>query len=292
MYIYKPVVKWAGGKSKLIKQLSSYLPKYFNNYHEPFLGGAALFFYLAPEINQRKATAYLSDLTEELINLYQVIQNNVEELIETAKTHKYEKEYYYKIRALDPSTMTNIERAARILYLNKTCFNGLYRVNKKGKFNVSFGDYTDPIIVDEATLRNAGNAFQYSEIFHADFESVLKNAQQGDFVYLDPPYVPVSATSDFTQYTPGSFNINDHKRLKDVFDTLVTRGCYVMLSNSNTEFVANLYSEYNKKTVTASRAINSNTAKRGAVKELLILSYNDSDIDLPVRTDNERRCQI
>jgi len=283
MYDYKPVVKWAGGKSKVINQLSRYIPKSFNNYHEPFVGSGALFFYLVPNLIIRNTMAYLSDSVEELINLYQVIKNNVEDLIRISKEHKYEKEYYYRVRSLNPTKMSDVERASRILYLNKTCFNGLYRVNKKGEFNVSFGDYVDPVIVDEITLQNASKAFQFAKIIHGDFELVLKNAQKGDFVYLDPPYVPLSATSNFTQYTSGSFTISDHKRLKNVFERLKERGCYVMLSNSNTDFVVNLYSGYNIKTVNVSRAINSNTAKRGAVKELIILSYKDSETCLSVK---------
>lgn len=274
---YKPVVKWAGGKAKLISQFQEYMPQRFNNYHEPFLGGGALFFHLASDLIAGNATAYLSDLVEELINLYQVIQNNVDDLIRVSRTHRYEKEYYYQIRALDPSQMADIERASRILFLNKTCFNGLYRVNKKGQFNVSFGDYTDPVIVNEEALRGASGALRHAKIFSGDFELVLNNAQKGDFVYLDPPYVPLSSTSDFTQYTPDSFGAFDHKRLKNVFDELTSRGCYVMLSNSYTEFVIDLYSGYNVKTINAARAINSNTAKRGAIKELLILSYSDSE---------------
>lgn len=275
MSFYKPVVKWAGGKTKVIGQLSRYIPQEFKNYHEPFVGGGAMFFHLVHELIKKNAVAFLSDMVEELINLYQVIKKDVDSLIEESKKHRYEKNYYYEVRSLDPNNMTKVERASRMLFLNKTCFNGLYRVNRKGRFNVSFGDYKDPVIVDEAALSNASRAFRYAEIFHGDVELVLKNAQKGDFIYLDPPYVPLSATSDFTQYTPGSFNAYDHERLKDIFEGLEAKGCYVMLSNSNTDFVARLYSGYNIKTISASRAINSNTKKRGAIKELLILSYDD-----------------
>ena len=277
---YKPVIKWAGGKSRLVRQFSRYIPTEFNNYHEPFVGGGALFFYLFPEIRKRNAKAYLSDLVEELINLYKIVKSDVEELITISKKHIYDEKYYYKIRSLDPCKMSDIEKASRTLYLNKTCFNGLYRVNSKGQFNVSFGDYIDPVIVDEANLRKASEAFQSAEIFHADFEVVLANAGKGDFIYLDPPYVPLSTTSNFTQYTSGSFNVNDHKRLKNVFDQLKARGCYVMLSNSNTDFVKDLFSSNNIKTINASRAINSNTARRGTIKELVILSYLDDEIGL------------
>lgn len=280
---YKPVVKWAGGKSKILNSLSNFIPQRFNDYHEPFVGSGALFFHLIPALINNKGTAYLSDFVEELINLYHVIKVNVEGLINETKKHRYEKKYYYNLRSIDPSKLSDVERASRILFLNKTCFNGLYRVNKKGQFNVSFGDYNNPVIVDETTLRNASKAFQIANVFHADFEIVLNNAQKNDFIYLDPPYVPLSATSDFTQYTSNSFNISDHKRLKDAFDTLKARGCYVMLSNSATDFVTNLYAGYNIKTVNVSRAINSNPAKRGAVKELIILSYPDSKFGLSAK---------
>ncbi len=292
MSTYKPVVKWAGGKSKVISQLSKYIPQAFNDYHEPFVGGGAMFFYLVPDLINRNGKVYLSDLVKDLIILYAAIKNNVEELIRKSKEHKYEKEYYYKIRSLNPFGMPDIERASRMLFLNKTCFNGLYRVNKKGQFNVSFGDYKDPVIVDEMALRSASRAFQIAEISHGDFELVLKNAQKGDFIYLDPPYVPLSATSDFTQYTPGLFNAYDHKRLKDVFDNLKEKGCYVMLSNSDTDFVVDLYSGYNIKTINASRAINSNIKKRGAVKELLILSYADSETRLHLVAQERKEVQV
>lgn len=280
---YKPVVKWAGGKSKIINQLARYIPNIFNNYHEPFVGGGALFFYLFPELRKRNAKAYIADSVEELINLYEVIRDNVEELINISKKHVYDKDYYYKIRALKPSEMTDLERASRTLYLNKTCFNGLYRVNSKGQFNVSFGDYTDPIIVNEVSLRCASEAFKYANIYNGDFELVLNNVRAGDFVYLDPPYVPLSATSDFTKYTSGSFTINDHMRLKRAFDLLKEKGCYVMLSNSDTDFVKELYSGCNIKRVSALRAINSKTTKRGAITELVILSYLDSEIEITSR---------
>lgn len=273
----KPVVKWAGGKSKIISQLSRYFPKDFNNYHEPFVGGGALFFHLFPIIKQMNTRAYLSDNVEELINLYKIIRDDIETLVNVSKTHIYDEEYYYKIRSQDPKKLSKAQRASRILYLNKTCFNGLYRVNSKGQFNVSFGDYTDPVIVDKETLRYASEAFRYARLFTGDFELVLENAQKNDFVYLDPPYVPLSATSNFTGYTAGSFGFSDHKRLREVFGKLEAKGCYVMLSNSNTDFVRELYSDYNIKTVNAMRAINSDAAKRGSIKELLILSYPDSE---------------
>ena len=275
MLYYKPIVKWAGGKTKIINQFAKYIPKDFNNYHEPFVGGGALFFYLIPNLIEKRKKGYLSDSVEELINLYQTIKNDVHNLINETNKHVYQKEYYYHVRSLNPLELSDLERASRVLYLNRTCFNGLYRVNKKGQFNVSFGDYVNPVIVDETALRNANQAFQHAEIFCSDFEVVLDNAKEKDFVYLDPPYVPLSTTSDFTKYTPNAFNVNDHKRLKVVFESLKAMGCFVMLSNSDTDYTRELFSDYNIKTVNATRAINSNTARRGAIKELIILSYDD-----------------
>lgn len=277
-YPLKPVIKWAGGKTKILNQLSKYFPSEYCNYHEPFMGGGAVFFYLFEEIKNKNAKAYLSDSIEEIINLYKVIRDDVQMLINTSKKHIYDQNYYYSIRSQDPAQLNNVERASRTLYLNKTCFNGLYRVNSKGQFNVSFGDYTDPVIVNEEVLRNASYTFQQAELNTADFEIVLENARAGDFVYLDPPYVPLSPTSNFTGYTSGSFGFSEHRRLREVFGALQARGCYVMLSNSNTDFVRELYRGCNIKTINASRAINSVASKRGSIKELVIMSYPDNDM--------------
>ncbi len=280
MFQFKPILKWVGGKSKLINQLVEYIPATFNDYHEPFLGGGALFFHLAPQIISRNSRAYLSDLVEELINLYQVVKGDVDGLICEAKKHVYDKEYYYEVRALDPFKMSDFERAARMLYLNKTCFNGLYRVNKSGQFNVSFGDYKNPTIVNEKNLRAASEAFICASFFQADFKIVLENAKCGDFVYFDPPYVPLTATSNFTQYTSEPFGAREQEELKDVFNSLKKRGCYVMLSNSNSEFVKDLYRGHNIKMVSANRPINSNAKKRGPIKELVVLSYSDKELSI------------
>ena len=277
-YPLKPVVKWAGGKAKILNQLSNYFPYDFCNYHEPFMGGGAVFFYLFAEIRGKNAKAYLSDSIEEIINLYRVIRDDVEMLITISKKHIYDQQYYYNIRSQDPAELSDAQRASRTLYLNKTCFNGLYRVNSKGRFNVSFGDYTDPVIVNEAALRNASRTFQQAELYAGDFETVLDNAGAGDFVYLDPPYVPLSPTSNFTGYTSGAFSMADHRRLREVFGILQARGCYVMLSNSNTDFVRDLYRGCNIKTINAIRAINSVASKRGSIKELVVLSYPDQDM--------------
>ena len=278
MVNYKPVIKWAGGKSKVVNQLSKYIPERFNNYHEPFLGGGALFFYLYSMIKSNKKEAFLSDSVDELVNLYKIIRDDVDNLISISGKHVYDEQYYYEVRAQDTSKLNNLQRASRFLYLNKTCFNGLYRVNRKGQFNVSFGSYDNPVIIDENALLNASIAFKLAELSTGDFSLVLDKAQKHDFVYLDPPYVPLSATSNFTGYTPGSFSAADHNRLREAFEELSLRGCYVMLSNSNTDYVRDLYYNCNIKTINVMRAINSDVTKRGAIKELLILSYQDSEI--------------
>lgn len=272
---YKPIVKWAGGKSRVLNQLIPFFPKEFRSYHEPFLGGGAVFFRLFPELKHNSATTYLSDLNEELIYFYKVVRDDVENLINSAKTHIYEKEYYYHIRSLNPNKLTRLERASRMLYLNKTCFNGLWRVNSKGEFNVSFGRYKNPVIVDEIALQNASTALQHAELSACSYEKVLNNAKPGDFIYLDPPYMPLSSTANFSSYTRERFTIEDHQLLKIVFDELTDIGCYVALSNSDTDMVRELYGQYNIKEIKATRAINSNAKRRGPITELLILSYPD-----------------
>ena len=277
-FLLKPVVKWAGGKTRILNQLAKYFPHHYCNYHEPFMGGGAVFFHLFAAIKAKKTVAYLSDSNEELINLYQVIRDDVETLITVSKEHIYDHQYFYDVRAQNPLEMSDVQRASRTLYLNKTCFNGLYRVNSKGQFNVPFGDYTAPVIVNEAALRQASCAFRQAELYAGDFGIVLENARAGDFVYLDPPYVPLSPTSNFTSYTAGSFGLAEHRRLREVFGALQARGCYVMLSNSQADFVTELYHGCNIKTINAIRAINSVAAKRGPIKELVILSYPDQDM--------------
>ncbi|WP_456456495.1 DNA adenine methylase [Thermovibrio sp.] len=266
----KPFVKWAGGKRQLLKQLVFFSPTKFNRYFEPFVGGGALFFKLMPSV------AVISDANYELINAYKVIKENVEELIESLKKHKNEKEYFYKIRALDPNRLSPVERASRFIYLNKTCFNGLYRENSKGEFNVPFGRYKNPKICDEDNLR-AVSRFLNSinlEIVHADYRKVCSLPQKGDFVYLDPPYIPVSRTASFTTYLSLGFNEEDHKVLSFVFKELDKRGCFVMLSNADHPLIRELYKEYRIVELTTNRAINCVGNKRkGTGKELLIMNY-------------------
>ena len=264
----RPFLKWAGGKSRLIQQYIPYFPKSYKNYYEPFLGGGAVFFYLQP------SAAILTDINAELINTYCCVRDNVEELIYILKEHKirHNKDYYYSVR--NNSGGTDIEKAARIIYLNKTCFNGLYRVNSQGKFNVPLGRYENPNICSEDLLRAASEALSTSKIKQTDFADVLNYATSSDdFIYFDPPYYPVSETSYFTAYSSYRFAEDQQVKLKDVFEKLAGRGVKVMVSNSDCEFICNLYSSFNIHTISANRAINSNAKKRGKITELLITSY-------------------
>ena len=264
----RPFIKWAGGKSKLIQQYNSFFPKQFKAYYEPFLGGGAVFFHLNP------ACGYLTDINAELINAYRCVKDNVEELIEVLEVHQFKhcKEYYYEVRHCQG--VTDTEKAARLIYLNKTCFNGLYRENSQGQFNVPIGKYKNPKISNPDLLRSASAALQKAQIDVQSFEDILKQADCcDDFVYFDPPYHPLSPTSNFTAYSRSSFNRDNHIKLKEVFAELAQRGVNVMLSNSDCQFVRELYSDFNIHPILASRLINSNIQKRGRIPELLITSY-------------------
>jgi len=273
----KPFVKWVGGKRQLLAQfrlMNLYPPEKFDikkgRYFEPFVGGGAVFFDLLPE------TAYLSDLNNELVVTYNVIKNDVENLIKSLKKHKLDKDYFLKIRAQNPEKLSDLNTASRFIYLNRTCFNGMYRVNSKGGFNVPFGKYTNPLICDEDNFRKASKALINVEIKKQDYEEVLRKAKKGDFVYFDPPYYPVSKTASFTSYTSESFLDKEQIELRDTFIELHKRGCFVMLSNSDTPFINKIYSEprgFRITKVQAGRAINSNASKRGKITEVLITNY-------------------
>ena len=273
----KPFVKWVGGKRQLLSQfrlLGLYPPFGFNpltaSYFEPFVGGGAVFFDLLPE------RAILSDLNHELVTTYNVIKNDVEELILALKKHQLDKEYFLSVRDYDVAKLSDIEIASRFIFLNRTCFNGMYRVNSKGKFNVPFGRYNNPLICDEDNLRKASDALQSVEIKKQDYKEVLKHAEKGDFVYFDPPYYPVSRTASFTSYTSQSFLEKEQTELRDTFVELASRGCYVMLSNSDTPFINDIYSNIKGikiSKVSAGRAINSDASKRGKISEVVITNY-------------------
>lgn len=271
-----PVLKWPGGKRQLLPQLSKYIPDEYGTYLEPFVGGGALFFHLKPE------RAVLIDTNPELINMYQVIKHHVNELISSLKKHVYESKYYYKIRNVDRDPVafkkwSDIERASRTVYLNRVCYNGLYRVNRNGEFNTAFGEYESPVICDEDNLIAVNRALQKATIILGSFEKCLDFAAKGDLVYLDPPYVPISSTSTFTSYTRDCFDEAAQKSLFSVFQALTRRGCKVLLSNSYCDFILDLYKNYRIVTTMANRAINCSAAKRGKIKEVLVLNRIDDD---------------
>lgn len=263
----RPFLKWAGGKSKLIQQYSPYFPQEFKNYYEPFLGGGAVFFNLLP------SSAILTDINPDLINTYLVVQNHVDDLIVLLQEHqaRHCKEYYYQVR--DRTYTSQVEKAARLIYLNKTCFNGLYRENRSGKFNVPIGRYKNPNICPADLLRCASNNLKYSQIEVRSFDAVLEYAiGRDDFVYFDPPYHPLSYTSNFTSYSRYAFGENEQIKLRDTFAQLAKRGVKVMLSNSDCPFIRDIYSGFKIYSISADRSINSNASKRGKILEVVILS--------------------
>ncbi|PIY60158.1 hypothetical protein COY95_03230 [Candidatus Woesearchaeota archaeon CG_4_10_14_0_8_um_filter_47_5] len=269
-------VKWAGGKTQLIEQLSPLFPRKFNGYLEPFVGSGAVFFYIIQKFNLSEAI--ISDINEELINTYQVIKEDVERLITELKQHKeYHivegSKYYLTIRATNPNELPLLERAARFIYLNKTCFNGLYRVNSKGQFNVPMGSYKNPDIIQEEKLRFISKLLQPVTIKVMSFEKVFDLAKEEDFIYLDPPYYPLLKGKSFTTYTKDNFLEEEQKLLAEVFKKLNKKGCLVMESNSDTDFIRDLYSEFKISVVKAKRMINCDGSKRGEINELVITNY-------------------
>ncbi|MHA1224252.1 MAG: DNA adenine methylase [Candidatus Heimdallarchaeaceae archaeon] len=272
----EPVVKWAGGKRGLLKEYKAFFPRTFKKYYEPFFGGGAVFFYLFTR--DKISTAKISDINKEIMNMYVVIKNKVEELIEELKSGKYvnEKDVFYRIRAEEPTDP--VIRAARLIYLNRTCYNGLYRVNKQGKFNVPFGRYPKNVrIFDEQNLRNVSESLKNVELSSEDFEEAVKDAQEGDFVYFDPPYVPLTKTADFTDYTSEGFGLKEQERLAKVFKELNERGCLVMESNSSAPIIWKLYAGFIINEVHAKRFISSDPNGRGGVKETVIRNYDNQE---------------
>ncbi|GAB4534433.1 MAG: DNA adenine methylase [Anaerolineae bacterium] len=272
----KPFVKWVGGKQQLLSQFETYFPTNFTRYIEPFVGGGAVFFHLW-NTERLPGETFLFDNNEELINLYRIVRDNVDELIQLLVLHKasHNKNYYYKIRGLDRENVQLVdeERAARTIYLNRTCYNGLYRVNSKGQFNVPLGSYKDPQILYEDVLRAANVALQGVTVEVVDFREVVNFAQAGDFFYFDPPYDPVSKTASFTGYTANSFKDEDQRDLARVFEQLTKKGCLCMLSNSYTPFILELYEDFRIEVVQAKRAVNSDANGRGNIPEVVVLNY-------------------
>lgn len=264
----RPFLKWAGGKTRLISQYKDYFPQHYQTYYEPFLGGGAVFFYLQP------SKAVLTDINADLILTYRCVRDDLEDLITSLQAHKqrHNSDYYYDVR--NSYTGTDLEKAARFIYLNKTCFNGLYRVNSQGKFNVPVGKYKNPGICQEEILKLASESLKKVEIKQASFEKVLNYATgSNDFVYFDPPYYPLNKTSNFTAYSNFCFDENQQIKLRDIFIKLANKGVKVMLSNSDCPFIRDLYSDFNIHTISAARSINSNAQKRGKITEVLVTSY-------------------
>lgn len=270
----RPFLKWAGGKGQILGELTATVSDLssFGAYHEPFVGGGALYFELF-RTGRLPGRACLSDVNRNLTDCYETVKGDVEQLIRLLKTHAQQHSFshFYQVRAAVPES--KIERAARVIYLNKTCFNGLYRENSKGQFNVPLGNYKNPTVCDEPNLRACSAALTNTEIRAEPFEEVLNRAGAGDLVYFDPPYVPVSATSSFTGYAKDGFGPRDQERLASVFAELDRRQVHVVLSNSKAPVVEDLYKKYRIRVVFAKRAVNSRGDKRGDVEEVIVTNF-------------------
>ncbi|HEY1645517.1 MAG TPA: DNA adenine methylase [Candidatus Saccharimonadales bacterium] len=273
----RPFIKWAGGKGKLVPQLKQFYPKGFRNYFEPFFGGGAVFFSIHTE-----GESYINDINDTLIDAYAHVRGDVEEVI--VRLRKLDRQYkglsdserqafYYRQREVFNATQSGIVKSILLIFLNKTCFNGLYRENSKGHFNVPFGRYTNPTICDEDNLRTVSKRLQTTHMSCGSYEDAVSGASKGDFVYLDPPYFPLNSTSSFTAYHEDGFTAENQEELRDLFVGLDKRGCCVMLSNSAAPFIEDLYKNYRQELVYAGRSINASGAKRGKIPELVVLNY-------------------
>ena len=273
--VRKPFLKWVGGKRQLLADIVPLVPNEFSRYIEPFVGGGAVFFHLSERITAQQIPSLINDINPELVNCYQIVKTQTEALIRLLKKHKYEKDYYLEIRNLDRlegglSALSPLERASRFLYLNRTGFNGMYRVNSKGLNNVPFGRYRNPSLVNEDVLRASARALIGTEISNQSFQNCLRSAGKGDFVYLDPPYVPLNETSNFTSYMTNGFTMTDHQNLATLVTELDKRGAVFVASNSCVPEVRGLYRRFRQIEVKAKRAINADGQKRSAISELLI----------------------
>lgn len=263
----KPILKWAGGKTQLLGEIIPRMPENYNKYIEPFFGSGALYFAVAPN------KSIIADSNSELINLYKIVTTNVEQLIELLSTYQNTEEQFYEVRSLDWKTLKPIEAAARTVYLNKTCFNGLYRVNKKGQFNTPYGKNKRTVFCDEVEIRKAASILKNATVLCSDYHEVLMdNASEGDFVFLDPPYVPVSAYADFKRYTKEQFGEDDQRKLAEDVIVLHERGCKVMLTNSNHPLVHELYKEFKIEVFETKRMINKDGNKRTG-EDVIVTTY-------------------
>jgi DNA adenine methylase len=264
----RPFLKWADGKTRLLAALRQSLPtKPFNRYFEPFVGGGAFFFDLAPR------EAILGDSNPELINCYSVVRERPGELLDALSRLRVSESEFYRLRAMVPEELPAVSRAARLVYLNKTCYNGLYRVNKQGRFNTPYGQHSNVRLIDDANLMAASKLLRRAELSNEDYRTVVEGARKGDFVYLDPPYVPIGKFSDFKRYTKNQFCEADHEQLAKVFCDLSSKGCFVLLSNSFNQKTARMYSKFLQRTVQMPRFVNCKGSGRGHVDELLISNY-------------------
>lgn len=288
--LVKPFLKWAGGKRQLIPVIKDFIPEKYSRYYEPFVGAGAILFWLQP----KKAT--INDINYELINCYRAIKENPEELLTLCQEHKAldSKEHYYELRAKDRSKAwktideVDVDRAARIIYLNKTCFNGLFRVNSRGQFNVPYGNYSNPSIADTSLIKAVSAYLNQANvsIMKGDFETAVETAKEKDFIYFDPPYHPISKTSSFTGYSINGFGEKEQERLRDTCNQLSDRGCHVLISNSNAGLIRELYDDdprYEIVDVRASRSINALGSKRGKISEVLIYNKYECKHRLIVR---------
>jgi DNA adenine methylase len=272
----KPFVKWAGGKSRLVRELLSRIPGEVRTYAEPFAGGGALFFALQESVakgERRVRHAVLGDRNDELMATYRALKHDVGAVIAALAGYRYDRELYYDVRARDVRGESDVERAARFLFLNRTCFNGLWRVNAEGKFNVPFGRYKNPRIVDEPNLRAASEALAKADLVTDDYQAVTRKLGAGDFVYFDPPYMPLTKTATFTDYVPGGFAYAEHERLARELRSLKKRGVLAMLSNADTASTRDIFGGFAVTRVYAPRSINSDGDKRGDAAEILVTNW-------------------
>ena len=262
-----PFLKWAGGKRQLLTEIKRRMPKEYGGYYEPFVGGGAIFF------GTLHAPALISDTNQELINCYKIVRDQVEDLIVDLAKHENSEEYFYSIRAIQPAALSRVERASRFIYLNRTCFNGLYRVNRKGQFNVPYGRYKNPALIPADKLRAANTNLQGVEVEFADYRKVARMAETGDFIYLDPPYIPLSGYADFKRYTSDIFGIEQHREMAALLGELDEKGVKFMVSNSDTPLSRELYRDWNIDAVVARRLINCDATKREGALEVIVTNY-------------------
>lgn len=267
----KPFVKWAGGKTKMLPFILSSFPETVNTYYEPFLGGGAVFFEMLRQ--KRFKRAVIGDSNPDLMCAFLTIQKSVDDLVKELRSgrYKYDRKVFERIRAVDPTELEDIPRAARFIYLNRTCFNGLYRVNNSGQFNAPFGKYDNPLICDEENLRAVSRALKGVKLVRADFALIVEKAKAGDGVYFDPPYLPLSKTASFTAYNAGGFGLGDHYKLAGLFKELAARGVNVVLSNSSSDKTRELYSGFDVRELTGKNNIGGPAEYRKPSKEIMVV---------------------